>query len=367
MQNPAITDYQFVGDLPSLGNTVLTDLARSFEQFPSDDLSMFFARQQINDRSIVIERRKDGLGVAALVDPGQPDTMTNSSTVDRRVIIPVDSRESDFVPQHIINDLRKLGTLNEKAGKEFMADRVKRLVDRSSRLFEILRAQALQGGINYTDPRTMKNINVNMQVPGANFKSLVPYGALRTWDAIASATPVKDLSLFKQYMYQQAKTRPTHIIMRSKLKMLLNLNAEILRRQETAGVPNSAGFLEYRDGEIYAINGMKIVICDTLFEDPTTGTIRHVWPLDKVAVLAQTHQSAPGEVMGRMTYCIGENPDGNPGPWMRISPDTMAPSAPGRAMQYGNSGMPWLKYPEWLGILTVGVAATLDNAIDTLA
>lgn len=367
--NPVITDYAQVGDLPSLGTTVLTEMAKAFEQFPGDEISQFFAPQMTNDQTIIIERVRRGVGIAPLVNPGQPDAMTDSALVDRRVVTPAHIRESDFIPAHVVNNLRQVGTLNEKVGKEFVADRIQRLTERSNFFFAVMRAQALLGGINFTDPRTGASINVNMQIPAANFRTLVPLGAARTWDNTASATPVRDLSLFKQYMYQQAKTRPTHIVMRSKLKMLLNLNAEILRRQETAGVPNSAGFLEYRDGEIFAINGMKILICDTLYDDPITGTKKFVWPIEKVACVAMRHEQAPGESVGRMTYTVGEDPMGRPGMWMRSGPDTAPPSPPGRSVQMGNSGLPWLKYPDWVGILTVGTpgsaAGQLDYAVDT--
>lgn len=363
MQNPILTDYQFVGDLPSLGSTILTEMARRFEQYPSDDMSFLFSSQSINERAIVIERVRQGLGITPLVQAGQPDAITNSATVDRRVVVPALCRESDYIPQDVINNLRQVGTFNEKVGKEFVVDRTRRLVDRNNHLWSVLRHMALLGGINYTDPRTNVSINVNMQIPSGNFRSLTGLGSTRTWDAKATATPINDTVLFKQYLYKVAKTKPTHMIMRSDLLTLLNINKEVLTRVESPGAPNAAGFVEYREGQLYAIAGLKILIADTLYEDPTDGVEKHVWPLHKVGVVCARHMAAPGETLGRMTYCVGEDPNGKPGLWMRTSPDTTVPSAPGRGIQIGNAGLPWLKYPDWVGILTVGDETAIANQI----
>ncbi len=359
-----ITDWSQVGDLASLGTTVLTEMAQTFEQFPGDPISQFFPMRTITDTAVVIERVRNGVGIAPLVELGQPDAITDTALVDRRMVSPAHIRESDFIPQHVINNLRQVGTINEKVGMEFVAERVRRLTERSNHFFAVMRAQALLGGINYTDPRTGTTLNVNMQIPATNFRDLSTLGATRTWDATSTATPIRDLVLWKQRMYMLAKTKPTHIVMRSSLKTLLDLNSEILSKVEGSGAGNVTGFVEYRDGELKSIAGLQILICDTLYDDPVDGQNKFVWPINKVAVVAMRHEQAQGEFVGRQDMCVGEDPMGRPGLWMRSGPDTTPPAPPGRSVQMGNSGLPYLRYPEWVGILTVGDATTIQNKID---
>jgi hypothetical protein len=359
-----ITDYSSAGDIASLGTTVLTDMARAFEQFPGDPCAQFFPGRNIADQTIVIERLKRGVGIAPIVDRGQPDAITDSALVDRRIVQPVFVRESDFIPQDVINNLRQAGTLNEKVGLEFVSERVRRLTDRNNHLWAVLRAQALLGGINYTDPRTGASINVNMQIPAGNLRSLLPLGGSRTWDNIAQSLPINDLRRFKQYIYTVAKTSPTHLVMRSSLKLLLELNKDIVNRVEGSGARNAAGFVEYANGEITRIAGMEILVCDTLYDNPVTGTRDYVWPVNKVAVVAMRHEQAQGEFVGQTVYAVGEDPMGRSGLWMRSGPDTTPPAPPGRSVQMGNCGLPFLKYPDWVGILTVGNVSDIDNAIN---
>lgn len=361
-----ITDYSQVGDIASLGTTVLTEMAQAFEQFPGDPIAQFFPMRNTMDPSVAIERVRQGVGIAPLVEMGQPDTMTDSALVDRRVVQPAHTRESDFVPQHVINNLRQVGTMNEKVGREFITDRVQRMTNRSNHFFAILRAMALLGGINYTDPRTGVTLNVNMQIPAGNLRDLTGLGATRTWDALATATAIRDLTIFRQKLYAVAKTKPTHVVMRSDLKTLLDLNADIIARVEGSGALNATGFVEYRMGELYAIAGMQVITCDTLYDDPVTNTRKYVWPVHKVALVASRHEQASGEFVGRQDMCVGEDPMGRPGLWMRSGPDTSPPAPPGRSIQMGNTGLPYLRYPDWVGIMTVGVEATVQAKIDTV-
>jgi len=360
-----VTDYGLAGDLASLGTTVLTDMARQFEQFPGDPIAQLFPARNINDMTIVIERLKNGVGIAPIVNRGQPDAITDSALVDRRIVQPVFVRESDFIPQDVINNLRQPGTLNEKVGLEFVAERIRRLTDRNNHLWAVLRAQALLGGINYTDPRTGADINVNMQIPAGNLRSLLPLGGSRTWDNTAQSMPISDLRRFKQYMYMTAKTNPTHMIMRSSLKLLLELNKDIVTRVEGSGARNAAGFVEYANGEVSRIGGLQILICDTKYDNPVSGANEFVWPVNKVAVVAMSHEQGGGEFVGQTVYAVGEDPMGRAGLWMRSGPDTSPPAPPGRSVQMGNCGLPFLKYPDWVGILTVGNVADIDTAINT--
>lgn len=361
--NPTVTDFASVGDIPSLGTTALTELAQSFEQLPGD-VGQFFPDRTIEEAVIVIERTKDGVGIAPLVNMGQPDAITDSGLVERKIVQPAHSRESDFVPQGVVNQLRQVGTANERAGKELLAQRVQRMVNRSVHLWKVLQCQTLLGGVNYTDPRTGAGINVSSFIPAGNLRDLATAGAGRTWDNLTTALPIHDLRAFKQHIYMVAKTKPTHILMRSSLKLLLEMNKDIIDRVEGSGARNAAGFVEYRDGELFKIAGMEVVVVDTLYDDPVTGNKGvHVWPINKVVVIAKQHQEQANELVGETVHCIGEDPMGRPGRWMRSSVDQAVPAPPGAGMQLGDSALPYLRYPDWVGILTVGNATTLANKV----
>lgn len=357
-----VTPWAAVGDLASLGTTVLTKMAQVFEQFPGDPIAGFFPTETTMNSSIIIERVREGVGVAPLVEPGQTDVFTDNAQVDRMQVFPAYVRESDFIPQNVVNDLRKVGTLNEKEGKEFIAKRIRRLTNRSNHLFAVLRAQMLLGGINYTDPRTNKRINVSANIPASNLLDIEAAG-LVGWADQANAIPVKTLIQFRRKIFNIAKVEPKYLIMTSDLQTILENNAEVLRRQEVSFL-SQTGFVTFTDGKLTKIAGLEIITVDHVYQDPVTKAVKKVWPINKVALIAKEHPDMPGEKLGRMQYCIGEDPMGRPGLWVRSGPDTAPPAAPGRSIQIGNSGLPYIVYPEWIGIVTVDSVNDLTALVD---
>lgn len=361
-----ISPFQALGDISSLGTTVLTKLAMTFEQFPGDPIAQFFPMETTMNSSITIERVREGVGVAPLVEPGQTDVLTDNAQVERMQVFPAYMRESDFIPQNIINDLRKVGTLNEKEGKEFVAKRVQRLTNRSNHLFSVLRAQMLLGGINYTDPRTKKTLNVSANIPAANSLALTTAAGVpltRHWADQINSTPVKDLIQFRRKVFNLAKVEPKFIIMTSDLQTVLENNAEVLRRQEVSFL-SQTGFVTFREGKLVSIAGLEIITYDHIYQDPVTGAVKKVWPMNRVVLISKAHPDYPGAVIGRDVRCVGEDPMGRPGVWVRTGPDQMPPSAPGRSIQMGNAGLPYLIYPDWIGNITVADPGELEAIID---
>jgi hypothetical protein len=357
------TDFQPVGDISSLGTTVLTKLAQSFEQFSSDDLSRFFPTETTMNTSITIERVKEGVGVAPLVRPGFTDVLTDNAQVERSQAFPAYSRESDFIPQNIINDLRKVGTLNEKEGKEFVARRIQRMTNRSNHLYNVFKALLLQGQISYTDPRTGEGINVNANIPAGNMLDVVAsFGGAQGWSAQATASPIKQLIEFRKKIHNRSKVMPKYIIMTSDLQTILENNAEILRRSEQAF--NPLNVVQFTDGRLTKIAGMQVITVDHIYQPPGGGTPVKVWGINKVCLISDIHPDYPGTSIGRMMYCVGEDPMGRPGIWVRSGPDTTPPAAPGRSMQMGNSGLPYLIYPDWIGLMTVDTVNNLSAIVD---
>jgi len=357
-----VTPFVQVGDLASLGTTVLTKMAQVFEQFPGDPLAQFFPAETTMNTSITIERVRNGVGVAPLVEPGFTDVLTDNAQVERMQIFPAYVRESDFIPQNVVNDLRKVGTLNEKEGKEFIARRIRRMTERNNHLFGILRAKLLLGGINYTDPRTKKSINVSANIPASNLYDVVAAGGAG-WADQANALPVRTLINFRRKIFNIAKVEPAYVIMTSDLQAILENNAEVLRRQEVSFL-SQTGFVTFTDGKLTKIAGMEIITVDHVYQDPVTNAVSKVWPINKVVILCKNHPQMSGELLGRTQYCVGEDPMGRPGMWVRTGPDTQPPAAPGRSMQMGNAGLPYMIYPEWVGVLTVDSVANLSAIID---
>jgi len=372
-------------DILALGPTQLTMLAKKFEQFAGDPLAEFFPPQYTQDRTIVIERVTMDLGFSPIVEPGRPDALQPSTKVERMSVFPVYIRESDFIPQDVINNLREPGTMNEANGLQVVTDRMQQLVARQNMLWTLLRAQAILGAINYTDPRTGMSINVNTGIPAQNLVTIANPGTVGTagfqnaqgsyeWSDFTNSNPVHDIIKMRRRMLNLAKTPPTHLVMTSDLKTMLEIHPRIRGFLEGSGAGNVTGHVTWRDGEIEAIAGLRVVTFDMIVDDGavagTAGALsgtagRHkIWPQNRVALLAAMHQMQPGIKLGATQYAPGEAPDGKPGMWSRSGPDTTPPQAPGRSVQIGNCGLPYVKYPDWIGLMTVAqFASDIEGAI----
>lgn len=378
------TNYNPI-DILALGPTQLTKLARKFEQFAGDPLAKFFPAEFTSNRTIVIEREIMDLGFTPIINPGQPDSLQPSRRVERMSVFPVYCRESDFIPTDVINDLRAPGTLNEQNGLRVVADRMQQLVNRQNMLWGLLRAQCVLGGINYTDPRTGMSVNVKTGIPTINLvdptktridpadnNSALVFGGKYWTDAAADL--VNDVIKMKRRMANLAKTPPTHMIMTSDLKTWLEMHPIIRGYLQGSGAGNVTGHVTWENGEIKSLAGLIIETFDMIVDDSAlTGTggavtaalggtgsgRRKIWPHNKIALIAQNHQLQPGLSLGRTQFAPGEAPDGKPGLWSRSGPDTTPPQPPGRSVQIGNCGLPYVMYPDWIGIMTIA-----DKAVD---
>jgi hypothetical protein len=381
MPAPFANDWSQAGsvDILALGGTQLTMLAKKFEQFSGDPLAQFFPAQYTMDRTIVIERVTMDLGFAPIVEPGRPDALQPSTRVERMSVYPVYIRESDFLPQDVINNLREPGSMNEANGMRIVADRMQQLVARQNMLWTMLRAQCLLGSINYTDPRTGMKINVNTGIPSQNLVTVGTTPGFQAGDGSKvwtddDANPIVDIIKMRRRMMNLAKTPPTSIIMTSDLKAMLESHPKIRAYLEGSGAGNVTGHVTWENGEIKAIAGLEVLTFDMIVDDglitgtggALSGSVgRHkIWPQHKIAVVAKNHQMQSGLSIGRTVFAPGEAPDGKPGLWSRSGPDTTPPQAPGRSVQIGNCGLPYVMYPDWIGIMTVAAsAAAVENKI----
>lgn len=357
--------FQPIGDILALGSTVLTELSKYYEQFPvSPVIDECFPVRTTMDQTILIERVREGVGIAPLVTPGLNDAMTDNMHVDQMTVVPAFLRESDFITSNVVNNLRKVGTLNEREGKEIIARRIQRMTNRMNRAWTVFKVQMLLGGINYVDPRTNVPLNVSANIPAGNLKAYNGAQPFTGWADQNASTPVTDLINFRQYIYNRAKVEPTTLVMTSDLRTILQLNAEILKRQEVSFL-SQTGYVQIKEGKLTQIAGMTIETFDMVYQNPANPAQPiKIWPINKVAVFAKQHPQDTEQKIGRLVKCVGEDPQGRPGLWVRSGPDTQPPAAPGRSVQMGDSGLPFLVYPDWVGILTVDSVANLSAIVD---
>lgn len=410
---PLNTPYQYVGEIPALGHLQLTELVKTFQEIQSANLEAFFPYRTSNERTIVIETVKQGLGTMPIVEVGVPaGNFSENDRVFRRTVEPVLLREDDFIDQYVINQLRQVGTLNDPAsGAELVAQRVQRMLARHDRTVEMLRAQVMLGGIDYYEPRTNYSINVPTNIPTHNYFDYDGYNGAFAADADLTGTPytaykaltnskgrpeanlftnangqagvpwthpvadiIRSCRLLKQYLTNTNKNVPTDLIMSRDLYTVLQENE--LMKAYTGGIgiiapganPSgasannpSAPFVQLgAGGEITSICGMNVTLIDTLYRDPQDSVVKKMWPSNIVAFVARNHSMDPSASLGYTQQVMGESPEGTPGLWMRTGPDQQPPSPPGRTMQMGNALMPFAMYPEWISLVKVAEENDVD-------
>lgn len=247
-------------DITALGGTVLTELAKTFENFETK-AGQFFPSRNLPVKTVTIERIYGGAGMAPVVDPTKPDAFADRRQVVSESKSPIYSRESFPVDNDTLNNLRMPGTLNERYGKQYVADELKRLVARSDLLFDFLRYQMFLGGIDYTDPRTNVHTVVSAGIPAGH---MIPLSSLSAaWTDIANAKPIDDLEEIKLIIRTDGKVDPTHIVINSVTRSLLARNAQVLSRGESS---RDTGFVVYNNGELARIAGLEVVAEDAVYE-----------------------------------------------------------------------------------------------------
>ncbi len=417
--DPISTPYEYVGDVPALGGLQLTKLARSYEQIEDKGLGDMFPDETINERTVVIETVREGLGIMPIVRMGVPaGNFLEPERIQRRYFQPAFVREDDFLDQGFINQLRAVGTVNEQdPPMRIMQRRIRRLVARHNRTKMLLQAQVLQGGINYTDPRTGVGINVSTYIPTHNYFQYDGWNATLNSGSTATVgqqayTAAKALTnnkgrtealfftdtnpnfaipwthpraniprclrLLKQYLLNTNKNVYTELVMSRDLYTIIQENELIKAYSGTVGLvlpqypTGAAGSAAsaVRDnpqvqinaaGDITSIAGLNIRLLDTLYRDPVDNQIKKLWPANLVAVVATHHYQDTSVSLGFTQQCVGEAPDGSPGMWMRVGPDQMPPAAPGRTVQLGNAFLPFATYPQWICLMTVADLADIST------
>lgn len=422
--DPKSTPYAYVGEPPALGGASLTKLARTYAELDTSDLSDLFPDQMSPERTIIIETQMEGIGIMPLVRPGIPSgNFLGNDKVFRRTVEPAIFREDDYVDQYLLNQLKQVGTQNEIASPQsILQDRVRKLVSRHNRTIDLLRIQCLLGGINYNDPRTGVDINVPTQIPAHNlfrydgYDATLANGATLTfggtdWTAgkaltnnkgrkeallFASADErigvpwtdpdaniVRCLRYIKEYLRKTNKNIYTDLYISSDLYTVLLENNYIKATDNRIGMFNydggPAGASAKRivaanggnngeiaigpGGEINSIAGLRLHVINQLYRNPDEKKVQNMMPTYKAVLVARNHVNDTAQTLGYTQYCVGEAPDGQPGLWMRTGPDMQPPNTPGRALQIGDSFLPYAMYPQWICVLDVCEPEDLDETL----
>lgn len=379
------TPYQDGVPILGLGYTELLEMAEYFsqleEQNNGDVLAEFFPDENIREFKVKIQRRKTGVGITPLVNFGQPDVFAPDDSYDEKEVTPFPIRESGLISQVTINHLRKFGTYNETgAGLEEVARLMQRLVERRNNFIRVVRAKMMLGGVSYVDPRTKVGISLSANFHPANLVTLQPSDFFTN----SASDPIQILLRQKYDLYSLGKAEPTHILMSRHMRFILENHPAVRANmgyylpapltggsssapQGFVGATMAAyqGYATMEGGKLSSIAGLKVVVVDTLYEDPANGfKVTEVWPPHKVAIVAKQRGSA---IVGRTTHTLGENPDMKPGMFVRVSTrDLEPPQAPGgRLMQLGDNLIPHFIYPDWVRIVEVTTEALVKSVVDT--
>lgn len=332
-------------DIQTLGGTVLSELAKTFENRPTA-LLPFFPARDVQEKTVRIERIFQGVGMAPIVRAGQPDVFAGNRQVESEEKSPIYGRESKPIPQDIINNLRMPGTVNEKYGRKYVADEIKYLTGRNDSLFDFIRSQALLGGVDYTDPRTNERIVIDSGIPTDH----------KVENKIDWSNPeadiVDEIEQWKELVKNNGLATPTHLIMNGVRRGILSRHKSVRALAETARDPGKVRFL---NGELTHIAGLEIVEENKVYEHLTQNngvivpTVQKMVPDDKIVIVSKENE---GEPFGRTDFVIGENPDGMAGIWSRAS-ETLPPAAPGVLLQVGRAGLAYVRYPKWVVVATI--------------
>ncbi|MGG1600570.1 major capsid protein [Paenibacillus naphthalenovorans] len=335
-----------IEDIQALGGTVLTELAKTFENRPTA-LLPFFPVRDIQEKTIKVEKIYEGVGMAVVVDGVSQDAFADNRKKEVTEHAPIFGRESKLIPNDIVNSLRMPGTVNERYGRKYVADEVKYLTNRNDTLFDFIRSQALLGGVDYTDPRTGKRVLFDSGIPAEH-----KVQNETNWDD-PGVDPVAEIEDWKLLVSEGGMVPPTHIIMNSVRRSKLSKHPKVRAYAETARDPGKVAF---KDGDVVRIAGLEIVIEDRVYEHLAsdgsggiTKTVKKMIPDDKLVIACKEYE---GEPLGRTDFAIGEHPDGIAGIWSRAV-ETVPPNAPGVYIQVGRAGLAYVRYPKWIVVASI--------------
>ena len=376
---------------------VYTELAKSFIPLEvTSPLTEIFPNENIWERIVVIDRIFQTVPtIFPVVKWCKPDLFVDNqgrSTV-RKYYEPLPIRQSMQICWGEINNTVAEGTMNERANpQDIIANKIREHIRSHNLTWDVYRAMMLNGGIVYTDPRTQVPVNISAMIPPHN---LISYNNTSGWNGRNEANLFRSLvdsnaagnatigvpftnpdiaivDLFrklKRWCKDTNKVVITDCYCHPDMMEIILMSNEMKlaqggivpkfgavsgdRTTESAVIvtPGSNPMLTNAvglgaSGDLVSIAGINMHTVDTIYKDPVDGIDKRVFPKNKLIFVARVDSEGRPEAPGRTQFCVSENSDGTPGLWTRTEEQTRIPAAPGMAMQMGNAGLPYLKYPD---------------------
>jgi hypothetical protein len=394
-----------------VGNSKLTPelkllrLAQEYAKHPQNNtLSSIFPVEVEPERMVTIMRKKSSIpSTTPSVELGKNDVITSNDAdaFEIMAVTPIHLRETRSLQHGYMNNRVAPGTINQRwAPEEQIAETVRQVVERQNFTWDVLRAQVLQGGINYTDSRTKTITRQQSFIPEANYwhysitdgyQGRIDSNAFRNIansnsDVSVGGVPwtdpnadlLKSFRTIAHWHLMTHKARVTKILMHPELMHVLAFNNQVKMSRgaivlnaplgSNPVVPSggdSSMSMEFVTDSmgLRSIAGVPIDPLFANYSDPETGVSTTLLAKNKVIYICEQDFNGVNRVPGytKITYSEAAN-GGEPGMWIRYNEDPPAPAAPGITVQIGISGMPVLVYPDAVGNMVVAEIANVDAA-----
>ena len=417
---PQVGQSTLVANHTIAGEPVFTDLAKSLMPFVGlTPLSELFPDETIEERMVVVEQIFESTTtIFPVVEWCKPDLFIDydGGTMIRNYYRPIPIRQSmNFCYGEINNKIRP-GTMNERwSAADQIAEQMRKAMISHNLTWDVFRAMMLLGGIDYTDPRSRVKVLAPSLIPAHNlfsydtrvgyegrneanlFRSLVDYNAEQPATAgVPFTNPdcaiVDCFRRLGRWFKETNKSNITAAYISPELLSVISMNNEIKLAlggvipkmgavtgdrkvsNATGGgdliIPNNlsnpglTGAVGLgADGDLVTIAGIQLRVVDTVYKDPADGIVKRIFPKNKIVLVSEVDSQGNREAPGRTQFCISEEAGGTPGLWTRTEEQTRIPAAPGFAVQMGNAGLPYLKYPYRVAHLKVAEVRDINTRL----
>lgn len=399
------TAPKIVGNSKLTPELKLLKLAQEYAKHPqNNNLASIFPVVTEPERMVTIMRKKSSIPTTTpSVELGKNDIVTSNDNDAYEVtaVTPIHLRETRVLQHGYMNNRVAPGSMNQRwAPEEQIAETVRQIVERQNFTWDVLRAQVLQGGINYTDSRTNTITRQLSYIPEANFwdyseddgyggradsrafRNLANSNADTSVGGVPWTDPNADLlKSFRTIAHWQLmthKAKITKILMHPELMHVLAFNngVKMSRGAIVLNAPLGSNPIVPAEADptmgaeyvsdamgLKSIAGVPILPLFANYKDPQTNINTTLLSKNKVIYVCEQDFNGVSRTPGytKLTYSEAAN-GGEPGMWIRYDEDSPPPAAPGISVQIGVSGMPVLMYPDAVGTMKVAEIANVDAA-----
>lgn len=232
-----------------------------YKSLEKDPLNEFLPVRKIKERQIKIEWIEDQLRIVGAVKPGMPSKLNTFSS----------AKSFSCQPAYFRRGVRQ-------------ADDLDMLAEQAAYMLSLLRVHLLNGGIDYTDPESGINITAPSGIPTRNQFTYKGIG-----DLLAKLE------------------NPRRMVGGGEGQWVVLCN-KFVEEALAGALPDD-----------YRVLGNRM-----LYDDLVEGVLtrKHAWPIDNITMI-WVPEDLPGvtyKTVGATYLTTGENPDQEPGYWLRYIP-----------------------------------------------